>query len=1071
MVAKEGQATTCPGCGATSGPGAQFCRACGRRLAVVCAQCSQQLAVGARFCGNCGTPVAAESAGALEPKRKKLHRSAQRRQLPRWAALPGLALILLVLGGFAWALFLRGDGSRGSNDASPEGDVLESRATVTEKPADGAVDALNGLPLRGRVRLDHPSGATADIPGGSSLYGETMDLRQISLPGDPWWEYGGVGWQFVSYIGIPISSPATIDLPVPPSGGVVIVRTAAGFWTELPSQRVSLSNGKAGYRVTVTDVPAPWTFAIRQPKTGAPELTAEEQDDLRLETLYWTDRAAWESEVRSWLKGNPLARTFDDGFYASQQPPADPAKQYDKIRAQMRFTLKVFGAARLGLDSPVSLFGGDSNPLHEELSPQELWFAGVQRLAAVEQNWLTFRSTQDIANAEANFQVAIYFVDQWIESAMHDYTPWGIDLVKALVDSGELQDFDIRVLKPYGELQWTDLVLKPGQAPAAVEALALQEMKSGEHAIGASLQVQRVLRLYGVRSMERLAVVDWLKQNVDWLVRWLPVALAAAGLVPGAVGLSFAFALADQILDWVNNWYTANNEHPYAYMAMEGFSAGGLGGTSFMLDMAEERVLMQEAGRGMLPAHGLTIAQFAYSIGMFTAIRGTDYYLFKSIRTAAEGTRGYCADGKCDSISGGIPPVMLHYRGAGLQERPEDLYPIEVDRLMSFRLQLSGADYHAGWLSGTKSPAGSIAQLPFEAYGQSNWPIVVTREQPQYQAIRLGIPKSAIPPEVWGDRPTDAPLSDFGARLTLTSPSGSSADFKLTEQADKLETDKSDVFYTTVLLRAPKERELDSGMLSWFQKGFVPGTDQQAGFSNGAELSLKLEGSVSFDDPRAKPISVTVDFGKEGPQRVAMAGSPFDLIPETQVARVHYGTATASSDLFGIYKVTRWEFKGGSADLTQIYLRGDLYYFGRSCETSGVCTFQMYTVPASGGDPSRQRAAICGPEKDGNGTYCASLADSKPYEPSGGLLPPTVNDNFFSLAGPILTGSDDYGSHGNPGEPAIINSWHMVRAEFKDGKVTGTMTTNQLRWDVVNAQVVNLHTESVSVEFEAVKQK
>ena len=38
-----------------------------------------------------------------------------------------------------------------------------------------------------------------------------------------------------------------------------------------------------------------------------------------------------------------------------------------------------------------------------------------------------------------------------------------------------------------------------------------------------------------------------------------------------------------------------------------------------------------------------------------------------------------------------------------------------------------------------------------------------------------------------------------------------------------------------------------------------------------------------------------VDFGKEGPRRVAMAGSPFDLIPETQVSRVQYGTATALS--------------------------------------------------------------------------------------------------------------------------------------------------------------------------------
>jgi hypothetical protein len=59
----------------------------------------------------------------------------------------------------------------------------------------------------------------------------------------------------------------------------------------------------------------------------------------------------------------------------------------------------------------------------------------------------------------------------------------------------------------------------------------------------------------------------------------------------------------------------------------------------------------------------------------------------------------------------------------------------------------------------------------------------------------------------------------------------------------------------------------------------------------------------------------------------------------------------------------------------------------------------------------------------------------------------------------------------HPGEPAIINSWHKVRAEFKDGKVTGTLTTSHLQWDVVNGQQVNPRTISVTVEFEGVKQK
>ena len=99
------------------------------------------------------------------------------------------------------------------------------------------------------------------------------------------------------------------------------------------------------------------------------------------------------------------------------------------------------------------------------------------------------------------------------------------------------------------------------------------------------------------------------------------------------------------------------------------------------------------------------------------------------------------------------------------------------------------------------------------------------------------------------------------------------------------------------------------------------------------------------------------------------------------------------------------------------------------------------------------------------------MAVSNPTRPRGGLLPPTSHDNFFLLTGPILTGSDHSGSHGNPGEPAVINHWNEIRAEFKDGKATATMTTSQLIWEVVNGQVANLRVVSLTVLFEAVKQK
>lgn len=614
--------TPCPACGATSAADARFCRGCGVPRLRICARCSAPLGPEAHFCKACGARAGEAPKATTAPARKVAGRSSRvrrTRKAPVWLALSALAVVIAAAGGLAWVLFLDGGGD-GDGGGRPADAEQQSTAVVLEEPPPNGVDDVNGLPLRGRIRLEHPSGAAAEIPGGASLYGEAMDLRRVELADDPWWEHGGFGWEFVSFVGVPIEGAAKIDLPGGEPGSKLIVRTASGFWSELPSESITLKDGRAGVRVTVQGVPAPWTFALAAPKAGAPFLTAEERDDLRLETLYWTDRTAWEKEIDAWLATEPLAVTFGETRWASQQPPADVWAEYDRVRAQMRFTLKMFGAARRGLDNPVSLFGGDSNPTGQELSAQELWAGGVQRLAVVKQNWLAFRGKVDVETLEPARQVAIYFVDQWIETAMHDYAPWGIDLVKAWLDGDQLKGFDLAVLKPYGELKWVDIVVAPGDVPTLIEA-ATREAEAASPPAGTPGR-QFTLRLYSVRAMERLAVVDWLKENVDWIVRWLPVALAATGLIPGAVGLSFAFAMADQVLNWANDWYTSNNEHPYAYLVMEGVSAGGISGGSFVMDMAEERVLMKEAGRGMLPAHGLTIAQFAYSVGMFAAVRG-----------------------------------------------------------------------------------------------------------------------------------------------------------------------------------------------------------------------------------------------------------------------------------------------------------------------------------------------------------------------------------------------------------------------------------------------------------------
>ncbi len=169
------------------------------------------------------------------------------------AAVVGALLIAAIVGGSAW-FFLRGGGDKKGGGGPP--DIQESTVTVVAPVAADAVDPKLGLPLRPGVRLDHPAGASAAIPGGAALYGHALDLRRVDVAVDPWWEHGGKAWEFVSFTGVPVEGTATVDLPVAsgPTGGVAIVRTLTGMWAEMPSTPVTLANGQAALRVSGSNV-------------------------------------------------------------------------------------------------------------------------------------------------------------------------------------------------------------------------------------------------------------------------------------------------------------------------------------------------------------------------------------------------------------------------------------------------------------------------------------------------------------------------------------------------------------------------------------------------------------------------------------------------------------------------------------------------------------------------------------------------------------------------------------------------------------------------------------------------
>jgi len=191
-------------------------------------------------------------------------------------------------------IVLRGGGEKDADDNEPANAQESNAVVLDEVPGEGAT--------RPHLRLEHPAGAVADVPGGPVVFGDGVDLKRIQVAdASPAWDRDGVAWRFESVAGITIADAVTVDLPAAGSAGeTVIAQSQLGAWIEIPSEAVSLPNGRPGRRLEVRDIPAPWVVAVATPKAGFAG-AAIENEAVRLETLYWTDRAAWQREVEAWL--------------------------------------------------------------------------------------------------------------------------------------------------------------------------------------------------------------------------------------------------------------------------------------------------------------------------------------------------------------------------------------------------------------------------------------------------------------------------------------------------------------------------------------------------------------------------------------------------------------------------------------------------------------------------------------------------------------------------------------------------------------------------------------------------
>ena len=907
--------TVCGKCGTALGSDAKFCRACGQ--AVACPSCGAQVAAGAKFCKACGqavgqgvvgvraaTPQAADSAPPQKaPPRRK--RPLGRRTL----GVAGTAVVATIGIGLAAMIVLRGGGEKDADDDEPA-NAQESTVVVLEDvPGEGAT--------RPHLRLEHPAGAVADVPGGPVVFGDGVDLKRIQVAdASPAWDRGGVAWRFESVAGITIADAVTVDLPAAGSPGeTVIAQSQLGAWIEIPSEAVSLPNGKPGRRLEVRDIPAPWVVAVATPKAGFAG-AAMENEAVRLETLYWTDRAAWQREVEAWLPQAEAVLADHPEGYASllvqSRTPSDFATDLENA-------LRLLGGARIAMvGSGAMLAGGPftASLPGTGLTGFQLYVAGIDRLAQLRAEWVLAWKRwvgEGYALDEMLFDSSGTTVEQALESALYAWAPWGVDFTRWLVRTQALPAFDLRVLRPYGELYFTDAVIT-GAGSESHPEMETAIAAASKPFVAGSVNVIRYLRVYSTWAIESTSWIDtlrsWKESVDDWIEKW-EVAAAAVGLLVGTVtpagfavtaGL-YATGGTDTLVDYLGGLYAEEGDgQAWAEFEVFGDEIGAGLAAPLALAWAESKspdfhsLLTDEDDAVFeLKLEKAEMISKIIDITLTIAAINTDWYMLKDVRAISAGTQGYCPAGDCGVLtSTAIPPIQaLAIVEGTLKPEDRDAYPSSGSRLLAWDMQYVGDTkpnlhelFHSsydrrqdsewaavGQLSlnqPKKGPwTGSLGDLPFAPHKPEAGPVSLSyayRTQPHMQAIRLAIPNATLKTIAseygLGSSPD---FKDYGLRLVLKAADGTRNVFTLEEAAQARPGDKKDTTYVTVQLTRD-EFEPDEAVLESLPDGYA-GARQR--MEEGI-LRTRLTATISALADQTDRLTYAIDFTKP-PSRLVQA--------------------------------------------------------------------------------------------------------------------------------------------------------------------------------------------------------
>lgn len=989
---------TCARCGATLRETSRFCPSCGARVEQQgpprCPACGTVHTASAKFCRSCGASL--PGAVAVAPRPAAAKRSISRRPVRApWLAVGAVAAVAVLAVVGIWAM-TRGDGG-GETETPASG--TQSTVTVLDENVP-PVDEL-GRPVRPPVRLDHPDGATAEVPGGPVVYGTEVDFERFSLPDDSsLWDRGGIAWRFVSNAGLVADGDIVVELPATGSPGETVIALAStGAWVPLQPVATSGSDGKPALRVSVREIPAPWIVAVAKPVKGV-SLPPEATGAVHAETLYWTDRASWESEVRAWL---PQAELVSTGVAAENEDRAILAaaaaeRSWWDVWLDLERAQYMLGATRLWSSATAAATGltfSDMLPgIESGVSGFQLYVSGIDRLAIVRDDWAMNRDRY-IADAGGDLSELIVpdgqTIEQSLESTLYAYAPWGVRFTRWMLRTGTLEGLDLRVLRPYGQLYYADVIIKDtkenanGVLQADLDSAMAPFVKE-------SATVQRFLRLYSTWAIENTSWLDvfrdW-KGKADFVLRYWGVISSTAGWLVGAItpaGLvaTVGLALADEAIDYLGAEYQAAEDgQAWASFEVLGDEVAFSSALPIALAWAESKSQTLHAFVAntdeltFSPAPKDVISNLI-DVGLTVASLNSDWYMLKDIRAITKDVEGYCPRSDCGYLTArNVPPIQIVATIRGeLAGQPEGAYPVRAHRLLAWNVNYASfyqtidvpepswfyPDYHEILLAGGADPMhlassyrvpypfpsrgridGGVADLDVALYkpelGEKRLSIAL-RTEPHMQILRIGIPRTILTQVAadygLGDNP---PFADYQFVLRLETPEGLRNQFILTNEAARKASDDPDVVYVAVQL-ARKDFEVPADMeeaiLLW-NRGERQAMDGGVLRTN---LAVKLK-AHSDTEPR---MSFAADF-TEGDVRLA----PLDALTGDS-PRVHFLAVTGEASDFTPARGS-WVLTGTQVIKEEEQTRpGETFTLGGSAGSlSSECSFagDSFNLPGS----------------------------------------------------------------------------------------------------------------------------